>query len=170
MSNASTNPVRRPARELHTADIGHERKPSIETFEDLINEVIVAPIMPERDYATALQFNEDPVTIRIERGSEKFAPPVIDCWVNGKGAEVLINGRWRELRFLPVGIVVTTKRKYVEVLAASKIDSIQTNVIRENDSERNLVERFPSSRAPFSVLEDKNPKGVEWLTNLVRFG
>lgn len=168
--DASSNPVRRPGRELHTDDIGHEKKSPIASRDDLIDEIVVAPGQLHKDYLEALAFNEDPITIRIERSSEKFAPPVIECWVNGKGAEVLINGRWRELRFIPVGIPVTVKRKYVEVLAASKIDSIQTRVIKEQESEYNLVDRSTSSRAPFSVLEDKNPKGAEWLTNLVRFG
>ncbi|MDP3908887.1 MAG: hypothetical protein Q8Q14_00710 [Gemmatimonadales bacterium] len=169
--DANNAPVRRPRPEFHTADIGIEQKPAIESREDLVDEVITAPEdVLKAEYAAALKFNEEPVTIRIERSSEKFAPLVVDCWCNGKGAEVLINGRWVETAYLPIGVPVTTKRKYVEILARSKIDSVQTKVEdRDSEKPRNLVERFTSSRAPFSVLEDRNPKGAAWLTGIVRF-
>ena len=167
---AANNPVRRPGRELHTGDMAIAQKDVVESREDLDSEIVVAPEQLHKEYVEALAFAEEPVTIRIERGSEKFAPPMVDLWVQGRGAEVLINGRWVVLGYLPVGFPITTKRKYVEVLAASKHDAIQTKVLKEEHSERNLIERFTSAKAPFSVLEDKNPKGAEWLTNLVRFG
>lgn len=169
--DASTAPIRRPRPELHTADIGIEQKPAIESREDLAAEIVAAPPdVMKAEYAAALAFNEEPVTIRIERSSEKFAPKVVDAWCNGKGAEVLVNGRWLELGYLPIGSPVTTKRKYVEILARSKVDTVATRV-EDRDSEHptNLVERSTSSRAPFSVIEDRNPKGAAWLTGLVRF-
>lgn len=170
--DASNAPVRRPRPELHSAEIGIEQKATIESREDLAAEVITAPEdVLKADYAQELAFNEEPITIRIERSSEKYAPRVVDAWCNGKGAEVLVQGRWVETAYLPVGIPVTTKRKYVEILARSKIDSVNTKV-EDRDSEHptNLVERSTSSRAPFSVIEDRNPKGAAWLTGLVRFG
>ena len=169
---AQNAPVRRPRPELHTADIGIQQKDTIESREDLANEVIAAPEdVLKADYAERLAFNEEPVTIRIERSAEKYAPSVVDCWCNGKGAEVLSQGRWVETGYLPIGMPVTTKRKYVEILARSKVDSVNTKV-EDRDSEKplNLIERSTSSRAPFSVLEDRNPKGAAWLTSLVRFG
>lgn len=168
--DASNAPVRRPPQEFHSADVAIQQKPVIETRDDLVDEVVVAPPdILKKDYAEAIAFAEEPVTIRIERSSEKFAPHVIDCWCNGKGAEIVINRRWVETHAIPVGIPVTTKRKYVEILARSKIETVQTEV-RDRDSEnpKNLINRFASSRAPFSVIRDDNPKGVEWLTNLIR--
>jgi hypothetical protein len=169
--DASNAPVRRPRPELHTADIAIEQKPTIESREDLAKEIVAAPEdVMQAEYAAALSFNEEPVTIRIERSSEKFAPRVIDCWCNGKGAEVVVNGRWVSLGYIPVGVRVTTKRKYVEILARSKIDAVNTRVEdRDSEHPKNLIERSTSSRAPFSVLEDRNPKGAAWLTGLVRF-
>ena len=167
--DASNAPVRRSRTELHTDDIAIDQMPAIESVDDLLEEIVVAPEVLEKEYAEALKMAEEPVTIRVERSSEKFAPKMIDCWVNGKGAEIVINGKWVETRVIPVGIPVTVKRKYIEVLARSKIDSVTTNV-RDPDTEhpRNEVERYTSSKAPFSVLQDCNPKGAAWLNNLIR--
>lgn len=169
--DASNAPVRRPRSELHTEDIGHEPLAPVASAEDLADLVVIAgeDVLAKAEYAEALAFAEEPVTIRVERSAEKFAPHVIDCWCNGKGAEVFMNGRWVETKAIPVGMPVTTKRKYVEILARSVVHTINTNVTQEKDSERNEVDRYPSSKAPFSVLKDDNPKGQAWLTNLVRF-
>ena len=168
--DAGNQPVRRAREEFHTSDVKIDQKPQIETRADLEGEVVVAEPSLEKDYADALAFAEEPITILIERSSEKFAPKVVDLWCNGKGAEVLMNGRWLETKCLPIGIPVTTKRKYVEILARSKVDSIETTVVKEPESEKNLIDRHTSSKAPFSVIEDKNPKGVEWLTRIIRAG
>lgn len=168
--DASNAPVRRPRPETSTADIAIEQKPAIESRDEMSTVVSAPEDAGKADYAAQLAFNEEPITIRIERSAEKFAPLVVDCWCNGKGAEVLIQGRWVETAYLPVGMPVTTKRKYVEILARSKIDSVQTKVEdRDSEKPRNVIERFTSSKSPFSVLEDKNPKGAAWLNSLVRF-
>lgn len=168
--DALNAPVRRPRPETTTADIAIDQRPAIESRDEVVTAVAAPEDVLKADYAAALAFNEEPITIRIERSAEKFAPSVVDCWCNGKGAEVLIGGRWVETAYLPVGVPVTTKRKYVEILARSKIDSVNTKIEdRESEKPRNLVERFTSSKSPFSVLEDKNPKGAAWLTSLVRF-
>lgn len=168
--DAGNAPVRRPPAELHTADIKIHQKPVIESRDELLEEIVIAPEVLEKEYSEALKFAEEPVTIRIERSSEKFAPPVIDLWCNGKGAEIVVNGRWVETRVLPVGVPVTTKRKYVEILARSKIETVTTNSGKiDENSERNDIARYASSRAPFSVLRDNNPKGADWLTGLVTF-
>lgn len=168
--DASNAPVRRAPVEVHTADVKIEQKPVIASRDEVVTAVVAPEDVLQANYAAALAFNEEPITIRIERSAEKFAPNVVDCWCNGKGAEMLVNGRWVETGYLPVGAPVTTKRKYVEILARSKIDSVQTKV-EDRDSEKpiNLIERFTSSKSPFSVLEDRNPKGAAWLTSLVRF-
>ena len=167
--DASNTPVRRARPELHTADIKIDQKPIIQTREDLLEEIVIAPEVLEADYQAALKFAEEPVTILIQRTGEKFAPKVVDLWVNGKGPEVMIKGRWVEFKALPVGMPVTTKRKYVEVLARSKVEDVKTRVSDEDkEHPLNEIERFLSSKAPFSVIEDRNPKGAEWLMGLVR--
>ena len=166
--DAVNTPVRRTRREVHVGDTKIEQKADIESIEDFQPDIIVAQPSQD-DYVDALAFNEEPVTIRLEPSAEKFASPWVPCWVNGKGAEVLMGNKWVEFGYLPVSKQLTTKRKYVEVLLRSKRDSVQTNVIeRDNEDPRNIVERSTSSTALFSIIEDRNPKGAEWATELRR--
>lgn len=169
--DASNAPVRRPRPEVHTDDIGIEQKPVIQTREDLDNEITVAPEVTKQDYLDALKFNEDPITIRVERSSEKFPPRVVDIWCNGKGVELLIDGKWVPTGAIPLGMVVTTKRKYVEILLKSKTDNVETDSGKIDDhSERNDIIRNTSAKSPLSVIEDRNPRGAAWLQQLTRFG
>lgn len=173
-NSAINNPVNQPVRELSTADMAVGQMPPIVFPEHGLpdRERIVEPLdrMPADDYLSALKFAEEPITIRIERSSEKFAPHSVDCWVNGIGAEVLMRGKWLQLGYLPVGHAVTTKRKYVEVLARSKTDTVQTEVKKFEDGEENLNPIHTSQKTPFSVLRDENPRGGEWLTRLLAEG
>lgn len=160
--------------EVHTSDMKVEQRPDVilpnEGKVDREADILIAGENSlDGDYAAALAFAEEPVTIRIEPSSERFAPKVVDLWVNGRGAEQLVNGRWIACGWLPVGEVVTTKRKYVEVLARAKTDNVQTKVTERNGEDPvNAVERFTSQRNPFSILKDANPKGHEWLLGVMR--
>ena len=50
-----------------------------------------------------------------------------------------------------------------------KRDAIETNVVeRDNEDPQNIVQRSTTSTALFSVIEDRNPKGAEWATELRR--
>jgi len=173
-AQAKNNPVHAPARELHTADLAVGQQPAIVLPDDgpIEREQVIVALdkQPADDYLQALKFAEEPITIRIERSSEKFAPHSVDCWVNGVGAEVLMRGKWIQCGYLPIGHVVTTKRKYVEVLARSKHDTVQTNVQKHEESEDNVVDRHTSMKTPFSVIRDDNPRGAQWLTRLLAEG
>ena len=159
---------------LHSEDIPQQQPPEIslafnkplERGESI--EPIDKPL--DDDYTVALLMAEDPITIQIEPGMEENAPRVVDCWVNGKGAEVLdpITNKWLEINCLPIGGPITTKRKYVEVLARSKLDNVQTKTgdMRQEHPENRIV-RNTSRKAVFSVLHDPNPKGREWLIRLM---
>lgn len=116
-----------------------------------------------------LAFMDEPVTIRIEPSADKNAAGAFPVWVNGKGAEVFEMGRWNEIGYLPVGQVITVKRKVLEVIIRAKTDNIQT-VINEMDSERprNVIQRFTSPVHSFSIIEDRNPRGPAWVTELRR--
>jgi hypothetical protein len=169
--NAIDTPVRRVRKETHTDDTAINQRDSIDLSAaevDRENLVVVSePITT--DAAKMLAFMEEPVTIRIEKSSEKFAPKVVDCWVNGRGAEVFMNGKWMVLGFIPVGIECIVKRKYVEVIARSKVDNITTQSGTANDeSPQNLVDISTSHKAPFSIIEDLNPAGRAWARGLMR--
>lgn len=162
-------------KELHTDDlvVGQQADILIPDGDGIDHEQVIVPVGASllKEQVPGIAFGEEPVTIRIERTSEKFAPKVVDIWVNGKGAEAFVNGAWVEFGFLPVGLEVITKRKYVEVMARSKVDNVSTETGSMNDDNPvNKINRATSSRTPFSVLKDINPLGAQWLTRLLQEG
>ena len=132
-------------------------------------DVVLTERTHQQDYLDELAFNEEPVTIRLEPSSDKNAAGAFPIWVNGKPAEVFQFGRWDEIGYLPVGRVLTVKRKVLEVIIRAKVDTVHTQ-IQEMDSERpnNVIQRFTSPVHSFSIIEDRNPRGAAWVTELRR--
>lgn len=163
-----------PNKQVHTADLPTAQAPVLNqaAMEDR-GEVIAAVDTPIKDdYLQQLAFNEDPITIRIERGPEENAPMVVDCWVQGEGAEVLnpVTQKWSKMSCLPIGGVIVTKRKYVEVLARSRVDRYHAKQAIQNPQENEdgwKVRGSTSQSHSFSVVHDPaGAKGVEWLTRI----
>lgn len=177
MSDAINNPVKRQynRREMHTEDSAIPQKADIDLSLD--SEIIHGEALPnltadakaKQDYYDALQFMEEPLTIRIEENSRSDFPEThVSVQVNGKEAEVFQNGQWLAIGWLPIGVPLVTKRKYVEVLARSRSDSIRTNHDDATvERPRNMVNRRSSSNYPLSIIEDRNPKGHEWLSKIM---
>lgn len=158
-----------PRHALHSEDIKIEQKPDIDG--DVIERKpeIVRADKIDTDYADALSFAEEPVKIRLEPSTDKNAATFFPIWVNGKGCEVFLNGAWREMAYLPVGQTLTIKRKYLAVIVGSKIDTVHTEIRQpESETPHNVVQRYTSAVHAFSVIEDNNPRGAEWLTELRR--
>jgi len=175
MTIAATNaPVKRARNKegQYTGDIKIQQKPDINLnapeprTPDLI-QLVDKPLTDE--YLQALAFAEEPVHILIPRSSDKDVTRFTDLVsLNGIWAEVLFKNGWVPIGYLPRGVSFTTKRKYVEVLARSKQDNVQTSVVQqEGEDPQNFVQRFTSAKTPFQVIEDKNPKAGEWLSRIV---
>lgn len=157
-------------QELHSSTMPIEQKPPIVDPSQYDGDIVTGEkIGPDTDYLDELKFMEEPVTIRLEPSSDRNAATAFPVWVNGKPAEVFQNNRWDEIGYLPVGRVLVTKRKYLEVIIRAKVDTIHTKTL-EQDSERpnNVVQRFTSPVHSFSIIEDKNPRGPAWVTELRR--
>lgn len=175
MSDALNNPVKRQynRREVSTADMPIGQKADIDLNDEIQHGeslIEAAPdITKDEEYQAALAFMEEPITVRIEENSRSDFPEThVPCAVNGKGAEVWMNGQWVAMTWLPVNVPLTTKRKYVEVLARAKSDSIRTKHDDATvDRPQNKVERRSSSNYPLSIIEDRNPKGHEWLSRIM---
>lgn len=176
---AVNNPVTRRKAEVNTGDFAVGQKDPIILGDHLPDREAIA-VSPPVDspkqlskYLQDLTFFEDPVTIRIEQvnmGLTKFAPKVQDCWCNGKGAEQLIDGKWVTFGWLPVGVPVTTKRKYVEVLLRAKLDNVTTEVRKHDTHEENIINRNTASSCPISILSDASPAGRDWVEKILREG
>jgi hypothetical protein len=120
-------------------------------------------------YLDELAFMEEPVSIRLEPSSERNAATAYPVWVNGRPADVLVNGAWRQIGYLPVGQVLTVRRSVLEVIIRAKTDTIHTKV-REMDGEtpNNTIERYTSPVHSFSIIEDRNPRGPAWVAEMRR--
>jgi hypothetical protein len=159
-------------QELHSEKLPPiEQKPPIVDPSTYDGDIVLTERTHQQDYLDELAFMEEPVTIRLEPSSDKNAAGAFPVWVNGKAAEILSadGKRWLEIGYLPVGQVLTTKRKYLEIIIRAKIDTVQTKIL-EMESERpnNAITRFTSPITSFSIIEDANPRGPAWVAELRR--
>lgn len=173
MARTAVNAVRKGtyvAKEINTADMPVEQKATISDDPSAYDGDIVLVDKPlNKEWAEAMEFNEEPVTIRLEPSTDKFASNVFEVRVNGKGAEVFQNGKWMEITYLPVGVELITKRKYVEVIIRAKIDTITTDHGNANEENpRNLVKRATTPIHSMSIIRDDNPKSAAWAQELRR--
>lgn len=180
-------PTSLPPREMHTADTPEPALKSKDLALDAEldhgdTQIALPETHIDKQYLAELAFMEEPVAVRIEPTQEENAAMTVDCYCQGKGAEVLRmdaqtrfirEGRqpaqkdWLELNFLPVGIVCVTKRKYVEILARSKQMRIRTpNHDDGRNVDNNTVTRNHSRSHVFSVIKD-SPKGIDWLSAIL---
>jgi hypothetical protein len=176
MTDALNAPVRRARREQLSNDFPIDQKGAIDMDAEQIErggviEHATAEDIAENGRIAELAFQEEPVTIFIHPSSEKNPPLVVQLWVGGKGAEFFANGRWMEANCLPVNMPIITKRKYVEALAMAKMDTINTDVGDATvEHPHNRLTRSTSASHVFSIIEDKNPRGAEWLRRIMSRG
>ena len=160
--NAETTPTRRGRREFHSGDmdVGQKSDIYIPPEGPVVREqesIVAVEGAFDMSLAEALKFMEEPVTIRLEHSSEKFAPKVLDFTVNGV------------TEWVPVGQPVTLKRKYVEVIARCKPDDISTYTgSTDDENPQNRIQRFTRAKHPFTVIQDANPRGFDWLTKVMQ--
>lgn len=157
---------------LNTADVAIDQKPPILEAHNPKDEIVHADTtaLAHKDYLDLLAMGEDPVTIYVEPASEENAPHSYHCCVNGKGAECLgPDGKWHPVEWVPVGVKLTMKRKYVEVLVRAKKDRIVTKYGKVGDENPlNKIERITSAVANVQILDDKNPRGPAYFAELRR--
>jgi hypothetical protein len=170
--DARSNPVRRRSEAVSSDNPTHQL-PDVDMALDkpLDSKVIVdardidAASALKREYLDELKFNEEPITIQLSSTQEKNPPKWVPCWNQGIGAEVLmVDGSWVQLGYLPIGVEMITKRKYVEVLLGSKVTRVTTEHDDANvENPRNIVHRVTSANVIVTIIEDKSPQAREWL-------
>lgn len=173
--DAINNPVKTGGTELNTGDMHINQKPDIDMdgnpFAHRGEKLAAVDTHIDQSYLEALSFAEEPICIRIEKSTAKNPPKTVPCWVDGKGAEVYADGKWWTLGFLPIGQPIITRRKYVEVIARAKTDTVDTEHAGESMEESafidNKVRLHTSALYPFSVIRDNNPRGGDWLTKVM---
>ena len=105
-------------------------------------------------------FMEDELLVMLTSTGADGEAPFVHVGVNGV------------TKLLPREQPIMLKRKFVEVLARAQPMNVSTDS-GESPGDQitfNNVNRSLSSLCSFSVLEDKNPRGREWLTRVMREG
>jgi hypothetical protein len=161
-------------QELHSDNLKIEQRAPLradatEYAGDVITGESIAAITAGSDYLDQLSFMEEPVVIRLEPSSDKNAATAFPVWVNGQPAQVFQNNRWEVIGYLPVGMPLTVKRKVLEVIIRTKVDTIHTKILdMEAERPNNVVNRYTSPVHSFSILEDRNPRGADWVQEIRR--
>ena len=100
-------------------------------------------------------FMHEPVTIMIHESTDENDVDLVQVWVNGMPS------------IFQRGQPTVAKRYVVERLARAKRTSYTQNIDeRLGESMNNLKPRH-ALKYPFSVIEDKNPKGSAWLRQIL---
>lgn len=160
----------RPAA-VHADDIRIDQGHQTMRDGDSRKEVVRADLsMMDPDYLARIAFMEEPVEIEIHASGAENPVDSYFCAINGVGAEVLMeDGQWMSITWVPVGVKMTLKRKYVGVLAGSKLTNVRTEIKDEHaDRPRNLTHKTTSGMCNFTVHTDPNPRGAAWLAETRR--
>jgi hypothetical protein len=111
----------------------------------------------EKSYAEQLAFLEEPVEVMVAEPQDEKESSLVQLFVQGR-SQMIIPGQ-------PIVI----KRKYLEVLARAKQIRYKP-VVKINDltgAPVNMMIPRLVLRYNFSVIQDKNPKGAEWLRRIL---
>lgn len=168
-----TEAKNRPAvatKRVHTEEmkLGNEGKVAFDAQGEKQSEVhdieIENSLDTLSDKVRHLAFLEEEVTIQLAEDTNKNPETHVFCQVNGVGPGPF------GVPWIPRGVPVTIKRKYLQVLARARPVRFRNNEYVDNNTGERKVEQIASSaqKYPFSVIHDPNPRGVEWLTNLFR--
>lgn len=132
-------------------------------------------VVLSKEYLDDLAFNDEKVTIRLEPSGQENAPDTFGfVGVNGKPAEIWMNGGWHECGYLPIDTPFITKRKYLAVILSAKVDIVRTTEIQPEEvfigmrPSGNKIKRTTSQAISVSIIEDRNPRGADWIRELRR--
>ena len=137
--------------------VGGEKAGEAISQQDLGEHKAIEPVTGEQAAKTAIEkevFMNEPVRIIVMETGEEGSLQIITPCVNGVNQPIV---RGRE---------TVVKRKFVEALARCRTTKYQQ---KHNPIERDKIENVPITvqTYPFSVLEDRNPKGRAWLQGIV---
>jgi hypothetical protein len=133
------------AEEFNIDTIGSGEPPAIE---------IVDRVVTGDEYSLDA-FMHEPMTVMVHDSTDENDAELVYVSVNGNR------------QFFLRGQPQTVKRYFVERLARAKMTTYKQNLDdRLGESMNNMIPHH-ALRFPFSVVEDKNPRGAAWLRNLL---
>lgn len=122
-----------------------------------LRELEVVDKPPSQKKMEELAFMEEYVTVKVHDTTDENAVPVPPVWNDGR-AQYFIRGEEQ-----------VVKRKYVERLARAKHTTFtQRKELDGMGNETYVQVPHTALLYPFEVIEDKNPRGRDWLRGIIR--
>jgi hypothetical protein len=144
--------------------VGQDRKrdmkstgPAKSALEPATVEVVDRPI--DKEWADAMAFNEETIKVMVHETTDPVAVSIPDFY-NGGIPQRFIRGQEQ-----------LVKRKFVEQLARCRKTTFSQEKVRDNNGDE-FYRNVPHTALayPFSVVEDPNPRGRDWLKNILAEG
>jgi hypothetical protein len=136
-------------KEIDTRSMSKEISQDIEMPGN--NRLITEIGVINKDYLAQLAFMEEEITVMVHESADENADNPVTVGNNGT------------FRQFFRGQPTRVKRKFVDSLIV-KSGRVATPETQNGAGERTRVIRQTSAQKyPFSIMEDKNPKGAEWL-------
>ena len=109
------------------------------------------------DKAEMLAFMEEPVKIMVHTSADPNAEAVIQTGVNGR------------TQFFIRGMDQVVRRKYVECLARAKHTGFTQKTVNDLQTGNVTQKMIPHTalKYPFSVVQDDNRRGRDWLKQIL---
>ena len=130
---------------FHIDEIGTGEPKSVEIIDRVMS----------NDMLDATKFMCEPVTIMVHESTDPNDVDLVQVSVNGV------------TQFFQRGNPQEVKRYFVERLARAKRTSYSQELDERLGEAMNHMKPRHALRYPFSVIEDKNPKGSAWLRNIL---
>lgn len=133
------------ANEFSINEIGSGAAPEIEVIDRVITD----------NKADRLKFMAEPVTVMVHESTDPNDVELVQVSVNGR-TQFFIRGQPQQV-----------KRCYVERLARAKKTAYSQNLDERLGEAMNNMRPHHALLYPFSVIEDRNPKGAAWLRGIL---
>ena len=134
------------------------KKPSVQGIEILDDEPVVETVAESKDFsqmAADESFMNEHVTVLVHSTTDENQAPHIILNCNGVNQPVIR------------GVPTQIRRKYLEILARMKETKYTQRT--PNPAAPDQIEMIARHGLayPFEVVEDKNPRGRAWLSNVM---
>jgi hypothetical protein len=106
--------------------------------------------------ADEVAFMNETIEIVISESDNPNAENPVPVSVNGRGG------------FIFRGEQTLVRRCYVERLARAKTDNFKQNLNEVDPEKFNILKMMRGLKYPFTVTQDKNPRGRDWLIKVLR--
>ena len=126
-----------------------------ETYEELASQLEIVDHLDKNELEMTA-FMEEEVKIIVLPSDSDYAEEVVHLCHNGRN------------QFILRGIAIIVKRKFVDILARSKLEFVQTpEAVDSQGHKTNSIKVRTNLKYPFTVISDRNPIGSEWLQNTI---